>query len=281
MLRRLPEVAFGLLAVATVVGFFVVQHLKTSPPAVVVNEQPTPSAFNPVHGRRCTSKSHQRLNYRQSVLTISSSHNAVVSVYIVRDRVSGHRVVTLHTGTSLVVGKPEEFVWNGRAAGGQLAGDGKYIFRIVVHRGHQVIDLTQYPVQIVTRFPVVRILSVRSGGVRHGGARGAIALSGASSDRRPLTIHFTPGLYRRVWIDIYRAAKDGTSTRLGHIAVVIPAATFIDQASWNGELKGRPVPAGTYRIGITAQDLACDQTTWPTGFPAKSGTTSIPTVNVG
>ena len=42
---------------------------------------------------------------------------------------------------------------------------------------------------------------------------------------------------------------------------------------WNGKIHGQPAPPGTYLAGITAQDPACNQASWPVVMPPAAGTT--------
>ena len=83
MRRRLPLIGFGLLALATVGAFFLIQALKTAPPLLWPPLRSVPAAFNPVSGRSCKSVKGVMINYRQTRLTLAIRNNDTVSVYIV------------------------------------------------------------------------------------------------------------------------------------------------------------------------------------------------------
>ncbi len=96
--RRLSAIAFGLLAVATIVAFFLVQHLKVSNP-LVWHEVPVPNAIDPVHGRTCVTPAGEVLNHRHSRITIKVSHADTVGVYIVSAKdPNGAPVATINSG---------------------------------------------------------------------------------------------------------------------------------------------------------------------------------------
>jgi hypothetical protein len=85
------------------------------------------------------------------------------------------------------------------------------------------------------------------------------------------TIDFKGGAYRRVWIDVYRTDLKG-GPKLVYRFRVNPTR---DSATWNGNLgDGVPAPAGTYLLGITIQDLACDPARYPATLPPSPGTTT-------
>jgi hypothetical protein len=82
-------------------------------------------------------------------------------------------------------------------------------------------------------------------------------------------ITFTPGRYRRASIDIYRTDVSGGPELVDTFPITRPARGWIN---WNGRIDKSPAPAGTYLVGITAQDMACNSAVWPT-LPLSPGTT--------
>ena len=317
MTRRLPQIAFGLLALATIGAFFLVQALKTESPLLWAAPHPIPAAINPVQGRVCRSRpSHAHphgalLNYRRTQITISVSHAYTVGVYIVSAKSpNGNTVATVSSGTPMRASPKQgeyrkTFTWNGRLVDGQPAPAGFYYFRIVLENQDRSANINQYPVQVIRQPPHPKVLNVRLLERRSGsgtvssttttaagtatsttttsGTQGArlIAVPGPAVLSPPsgnsVRITFTPGAYRRAWIDIYRTDVAGrpelvdtrTVTRLGR-----------DWTTWNGQIGGAPAPDGTYLIGITAQDLACNRTSWPLVIPPAAGTTAHAGVTV-
>ena len=301
MTRRLPQIAFVLLALATVGAFFLVQSLKTAPPLVWAAPHPIPRAINPIIGRVCKSADGVEINYRQTQITISVSHPYTVGVYIVSAKnPSGNTVATISSGTPMRAGKqheyPKTFTWNGRLEDGQPAHAGNYYFRIVLEGQGRSENFSEYPVQVITQSPHVRILSVRrleprsssattsstttiatATGTTTGKGNELVPVSGAAVISPPhdhgVRIIYTPhplGGYRRLMIDIYRTDVAGSPELVYTRAI---ADRNRNSTTWNGEIYGEPAPAGTYLVGITAQDAACDRAQWQVTIPPAPGTT--------
>ncbi len=178
MSRRLPLIGFGLLVLATIAAFFLIQSLKTKPPLLWPPLRSIPSAINPLKGRVCISKSGMPINYGETKLTLAISHSDSVGVYIVNaGDANGPTVDTLTSGTpmaaapgpinaKLTAKDSRVFTWNGQLSDGSLATSGTYYFRIVLAGEDRSIDLSQWPIQVITRPPHPRILSVRLVGGR-------------------------------------------------------------------------------------------------------------------
>jgi hypothetical protein len=303
--RRLPQIAFVLLALATVGAFFLVQSLKTAPPLVWASPHPVPPTINPVDGRSCRS-----LPYKGTRITISVSHPDTVGIYIVSaNNPSGNTVATISGGTPMRAGKqheyPKTFTWNGRLEDGQPAHAGEYYFRIVLEHKGRSDNISQYPVQVVTQSPRVRVLSVsrlepRSGDGTTTTATTTTATTGTAttgnqgSDLVPVAgpavispphgngvrITYTPaahGRYHRVWINIYRTDVAGRPELVDTLRVGNLTRNW---TTWSGKIYGEPAPAGTYLIGVTAQNAACTQASWPALIPPLPGTTAHAGVTV-
>jgi hypothetical protein len=304
---RLPQIFFGLLVLATIGAFFLVQALKTEAPVFWITPSPIPAAFNPVFGRTCISSKGVPLDYRHTTLRLSVTHADTVGVYIVSAKnPNGNTVATLSTGTPMLAAPganqdSKSFTWNGRLADGAFAPDGVYYFRIVLEHEDHSVDLSQRPVQVMTRPPDPRISSVRllgsaagDGGKRVSVGAGSTAASATtttvtdagraakvtlpgpavlSPPHGAVRITFTPGThgpYKGARIDIYRTDVSGRPALVDSYPVTRLARHWIN---WNGEIGRVPAPAGTYLIGITVEDLACNRGSWPLVVPPSAGTT--------
>jgi hypothetical protein len=304
VIRRLPQVAFALLALATVGAFFLVQSLKTAIPLLWAAPHPVPAVINPVARRSCQSQP-----FKGTEITISLSHADTVGIYIVSaTNPSGNTVATISSGTPMraspIQGKYQKtFTWNGRLEDGQLASAGKYYFRIVLEHEGRSANISQYPVQVITQSPRVRVLSVRRLEPRSGNrttATTTTATTGTATTGKqgsglvpvagPAVIspphgngvritytRATHGRYRRVWINIYRTDVAGRP----ELVEPLPVGNLTrNWTTWSGKIYGEPAPAGTYLIGITAQDSACDTVQWPKTIPPAPGTTAHAGVTV-
>ena len=303
MSRRLPLVGFVLLAGATIAAFFLVQTLKTAPPLLWAPLNPIPAALDPVNGRVCISRSDKPLNYAQTQLTLALSRaDDSVGVYIVSAaNAGGGPIDTLSSGTPMLAAPgpahpvqtqrdSRVFTWNGRLSNGQLAPAGTYYFRVVLAQQDRSINLSQAPVQVLTTPPHPRVLNVSLVGAASAAAGGSSTSTtgGAAATKRSATVVRFPGpalltppqgkvkitstkaAYRRVWIDIYRTDVVGRP----QLVLSLPVADLRrNWTVWNGEIDGQPAPAGTYLVGITAQNPACDQASWPARLPPRAATT--------
>ena len=312
-MRRFPALAFGLVVAATVGAFFLTLHLRSANPLVWDHPFPIPSAFNPVHGRICKNPQGENLDYRSTFLNFGISHADSVGVYIVKaSDAEGAPVATVSSGTEMQTSLPGQkkgthtFIWSGRRDDGSYAPDGLYYFRVSLRNaGRTVQDFP--PVRVLTARPRPRVLSVEqtpsetttgtgtdatttesatttasatTGGLttstatQTGGSTTTTTSSGPAVLSPPsgtVTIHYTRGRYgyRRVWINIYRTDVSGTPHRVDRFAEPLGKST----ATWDGMIGHKPAPAGTYLVGITVQDVACNQATWPAVMPPTPGTT--------
>ncbi|MGC9220143.1 MAG: hypothetical protein ACP5H2_02170 [Solirubrobacteraceae bacterium] len=277
-MRRLPAIAFVLLAAATVAAFFVIDAIKVGNPLVFGNPGPIPAAFNPVSGRVCLSKKGVPLDYRKTTLTFSVGYSGTVGVYVVAaGNLGGDAVATVSSGVQMGGGATHvrTFTWNGRLSDGRLAPDGTYYFRIVFENQGRSANLTDAPIEVITHPPHPRVLSVRLAGATgtagvtttNQSSQTALTASVApviSPPHGAVRIHFTAGAGatgtpRRIWLDIYRTDVAGKAPLIARLPVK-PNRT---EYTWDGQINGVPVRAGTYLVGITAQDAACDQVSYP------------------
>jgi hypothetical protein len=280
-LRRLPAFAFGLVAAATVGAFFLIAHLKAATPLIYGRPKPMPLALDPAAGRTssCVSRKGKTLDYRETQLTVQVSHTDLVGVFIVSVATAGGSpVATVSSGTPLKTNQKFTFTWNGRLDNGRIAPDGSYLFRIALLNQGRTIQTSWAPVQVLTHAPHPRVVSVTLTGSSGGKSAAPPVLSPPHGSVR---IDFTSGAGhgftpRRVWIDIYRTDVTGKPELVTELKPKLTARSAI----WYGKIDGRPAPAGTYLVGITAQNPACDQASWPIVLPPAAGTTPHAGVSV-
>jgi hypothetical protein len=273
--RRLPALAFCAIVAATVFGFFLTDILKTAPPLVVGYPQPIPAAFNPVSGRVCKSRTGQPLNYRRTSLSLKLFHTGTVAVYVIDN--AGDTVANISAGRYLQRFQPAVFFWKGFENGGRIAPDGTYFFKLLLVQQGRSIDLSQYPITVMTHDPrapttAVALTAAATGGTAQAGTETSSGPPVLTPPTGSVTIDLrggTGGPYRRVWIDVYRTDLPN-GPKLVYRFRVNPTH---DSTTWDGTLKdGVPAPAGTYLLGVTVQDLACNPAHYPVTVALASGT---------
>jgi hypothetical protein len=265
-LRRLPAAAFAVLVVATVGAFFVSQHLKVTNPLINGSPRPDPPGINPINGRRCRDLAGKLVSFKRTKLSFYlQSRSDSVSVYMVNSQ--DEVVSTVASGRYMRVGANHRstFTWDGRAGGGNgaVVPDGTYYFRIALQHAGRTFTLASNPVQVITTPPHPQITRV--------------VVAGASSGTGPATIragqsvaiHFRAAPYKSTRIEIYRtdlASKPQLAFSFG-------AKGKTGRAVWNGMIHGHPAPAGTYLVGMTVTDKACNQGSFPAVLPPTPGST--------
>jgi hypothetical protein len=248
---RLPVAAFAVLVVATVAAFFITQHLKVSTPLLAGFPRPVPAAINPVGGVNCYDPAvGKTVNYRQmSISFYLLNQSDYVDVWVIDQR--GRKVATLATGTYMPGGSHPTrsyFTWNGREDDGGLAPDGEYYVLVrLLHRGRDVkISDSSGPIpfRIITTPPKPVITGVAPNVIH-------------ASRPTPVRIEFTGNGTRLATVLIYRRGSQG---RLVLVKSFIAGG---HTAEWNGLIRNRPAPTGTYRVGLEVTDLACNTATFP------------------
>jgi hypothetical protein len=263
-LIRLPVAAFAALVVATIGAFFVTQHLKVSNPLINGSPRPDPPAINPIDGRVCRDLAGKLASFKKTRLSFFlQSRSDNVGVYMVDSQ--GELVSTLAGSRYMRVGRRSTFTWNGREGNGDgpVAPDGTYFFRVALQHENRTFTLSNIPVHVITTPPHPRITRV----VRTGGSAGAgpaIITGGQSA-----TIHFTPAPYKSTRILIYRTDLPGRP----RLVFSFGAKGRSGQAVWNGLVRGRPAPAGTYLVGMSVTDQACNRASYPVVVPPSPGST--------
>ncbi|MGI9185317.1 MAG: hypothetical protein ACR2GZ_10215 [Solirubrobacteraceae bacterium] len=263
-MRRLPVIAFVILAAVTIAAFFVTQHLKISTPLLAGYPAPSPAAINPLDGRVCKGVSHRSM--RVSFYLLNRSDD--VDVYIV-DR-NQTIVATLASGVHMIAGRHpvrRAFVWNGRTASGTIASDGVYYIRVsLIHQGRSVLisnNAGALPVTVETVAPHPKVTGVTPNLIPRAGVSGA-------------TIRYTGSQGAAGRILVYRSDLPG-SPRL----VKSFLAPRGGRARWDGTVAhGAPAPQGTYLIGLVVTDRACNTGVFPAEHPPVAGTTAHAGVTV-
>ncbi len=263
-MTRLPAAAFAALVVATVGAFFVTQHLKVSNPLYNGSPRPDPPAINPIAGRTCRDLAGKRVSFKRTRLSFFlQSHSDNVGVYVVNSE--GEIVATLAGSRYMKVNRRSTFSWNGRSGGADspVVPDGTYYFRLALQHENRTFTLGSIPVKVITTPPHPEVTSVVRTGSR-AGTGPAILTAGQS-----LTIHFRPEPYKSTRIDIYRTGLPGKP----RLVFSFGAKGKTGRAVWNGLVQGHPAPAGTYLVGMSVLDQACNPGSFPVVLPPSPGST--------
>jgi hypothetical protein len=251
---RLPIVAFAALAVATVGAFFVTQHLKVTTPLIAGFPSPSPSWINPVNGTVCGG-----IDHRRSFVSFYLQHRSDdVDVYVVDQTGAIVRTIALGRHMRRGVRRPDGvFSWDGREDNGQVAPDGVYYFRVaLIHQGRTAeISNPSGPEPITVRTipprPVVTSVSP------------SLVPQGGPSD---VTIKYTGTDNRPAKVQIYRTDVPG-DPRVKQFQAGVQTAT------WDGRIRQRPAPPGTYLVGLSVTDPACNTGHFPLVVPPAPGAT--------
>lgn len=249
-MRRGAVVAFGALIAATVAAFFVTQHLKVSTPLIAGFPSPSPATINP-YGGICGGVDHGRMRISFYLLHRADD----VDVYVVD--ASGTIVRTLAVGKHMRRGvrNPDgDFSWNGREDNGRVAPDGMYYIRVALLGQGRTIQLSKRPITVKTTAPRPSVRSVSPSLVPRAGVPVRIRYNG-NENLDPVVL-------------LYRTDLPGRPQLVDRFQVSHKAP-----AVWNGQIQGRPAPAGTYLVGLQVTDAACNVGRFPVSLPPPPGTT--------
>jgi hypothetical protein len=246
---RLPIAAFGALVVATIAAFFVTQHLKVSTPLIAGDPRPFPAYINP-NGTGCGGFN------RYTRFSFYLLHRADdVAVYVVDQ--SGNIIRTLATGRQMRRGVREpdgNFPWDGREDSGRIAPDGTYYFRISLLQQGRTIELTKTPVVVKTTPPRPVVTSVTPNLIPQ---RGEVAIRYRGNENRGGTVQ------------LYRTDLPGGP----RLVKTFGLPFYGSVARWDGTIKRRPAPAGTYLVSVDVTDKACNTGRFPAAIPPPPGST--------
>jgi hypothetical protein len=261
---RLSTSAFAVLVAATIGAFFVTQHLKVTTPLLQGYPAFVPAVIDPVHPVSCG-------KYNTGLATISfylQHRSDDVDVYVVSDQ-TGAIVATLATGRHMRkdVRHPDGvFHWNGRESNGLIAPDGTYHLRVaLIHQGRTIdLDAAGQTVKVKTVPPRPVITSVAPLTIPSADGATRVTIRYAGNENRGGTIL----LYRTGVPGGPRLVKTFLTPWKGH------------QAVWDGTIRTRPAPAGTYLVGLEVTDAACNTGRYPTAVPPAPDTAARLTVTV-
>lgn len=287
-MSSLPAAAFAVLVAATIGAFFITQHLKVSTPLLAGTPAPFPAAINPIDGVTCYQPAtHRYVDHR--IMGISFyllNRSDTVDVYVVDS--TGKLVATLARGRHMQGGSHPVrsfFTWNGRESGGAVAPDGRYYVRVRLSGQRRTVTISNTsgpePVTVKTAPPRPVVTSVTPRFV----SRGRLT---------PVTVAFTGNEKLAVTVIVYRigrrvyrigdrayqvghraqriggrvhagglAHRTGGPVRLTKVKSFLTAGTP-ERAGWDGLIRERPAPAGSYLIGVQATDAACNTGSFPT-----------------
>src|SRR3954451_18852092 len=216
-IARTATIVFALLVVATVAAFFVTQRLKRSAP--VIRHVMMPLYVSPNgDGRKDTAMIRLRLPKADDRVTVSMVDANGDEVRRLADR-------RLRKGR-------HHFVWNGRDSSAAILPDGFYYLRVVLG-GQGRGTIARRGIQLVTRKPSPKLLSVAPARIRSGG-------------RERVTIRFS-GPANPAPLSSFSRSGAGPP-RLGARFAGAAGSTV---GSWDARSNGPPAPAGTYSFAVT------------------------------
>lgn len=249
-MSRLSTGAFAFLVVATIAAFFVTQHLKVTTPLLAGTPRPDPAVIDPVHPVVCGGRSNG-----STTISFYLLHRADdVDMYVVDT--AGGIVRTLAVGRHMRRGVriPDGvFRWDGREDNGTIAPDGLYSFRLALLHQGRTITVPGGPVQVKTDTPRPLVKSVEPTLISTAGTR--------------ITIRYAGNQNRGGTIRIYRLDLPGGPRLVKSFLTPWNGQTAV----WDGKIRQRPAPAGTYLIGLDVTDAACETGHFPADLAAGSG----------
>ena len=225
---------FALLVVATGAAFFVTQRLKTNDP--VVKRIALQRFFSPNgDGRK-----------ERAGVSFQLPKGDRVTVEVVDG--GGDRVRRLADGRRLRAGT-HEFEWDGRDDRRRLAKDATYYVRVSLREQGRAVTAPR-GIVLTTEAPKPRLVSAEPGRID-------------STRRVPVAVRFTgPAVVRpvfRVW------RTDGSVREVARFTV--PRGQHV--GTWDGLVRGRPAPEGSYAFSVTVQNRALIEGTAPSRLPPR------------
>jgi len=250
--RRVAQLVFAVLVLATLGAFFVAQRLKQSPAAVVTSLQTR--AFSPNGDGR----------QERAAFTLRLRRADDVSIAVL-NRETDERVRTLVTDRPIPAGRPVTFQWDGRTDEGRVAPDALYKILVSLRRqGRSSFVNKRVALDATPPNPVVTtaVPGGRPRGLAITPSRGSLGVNVRLD---------APGLGAPVF-EVLRT--DGARPRR---VARFAGGSGLRTARWDGLVDGRPAPAGTYRVTATTRDAAGNMGTTRPGkggrFPGRPGVT--------
>jgi FlgD Ig-like domain len=247
---RLSIGAFAVLVVATIGAFFVTQHLKVTAPLLAGTPRPDPAVIDPLHPVVCGGRDNG-----STTISFYLLHRADdVDMYVVN--AAGAIVRTLAVGRHMRRGvrHPDGvFTWNGLEDNESVAPDGLYYFRLALLHQGRTITVPGGPVRVKTDTPRPVVTSVEPTLISTAGTH--------------VTIQYTGNQDRGGTIRIYRMDLPGGPRLVKSFLTPWNGQTAV----WDGKIRLRPAPAGTYLIGLDVTDVACETGHFPAQLPPRPG----------
>jgi len=222
---RVAPAVFAFLVLATFGAFFVVQRLKQAPRPV--KTLTVTDAFSPRFG-----------NVNASIrIRITDSDDVTVSIL----DSDGDVVRRLVRNQPLRAGVRRQYLWNGRDDDGRIVPDGTYRIRVALRgEGRSVVLLESVDTDATPPRPAVEV-------ERPERATGPLILPARGS--APVRFELAGATANRLEFGVYRT--DGP--RVVGVAS-LPVAPGATSGTWDGRIRGRPAPAGTYVIVARVRD---------------------------
>ena len=236
-MTKLARAVFIVLVGATVAAFFTAQRLKGEP--AVAQVFGLRHVFSP-------NGDHVKDVNRFSVVL---HEHAEVSVDVVDT--AGDAVRRLADAATVSPGKPLQLRWNGRTDAGRIVPDGRYRVRVTLRREGRSVTVPRTTL-VDTRAPRPRVRQITPGPIV-GPVAGPVQIEVGSVSRRLLK---SARIYR----------LDAGEPRA---AAGVSPVTDTDTLTWNGQVGGKPAPAGVYVVQVTARDRAGNRGTTPATVPAS------------
>jgi len=225
-LTRSARIAFLLLAVATLGGLYVAQHLRHSDP-VVLGVRVT-RTFSPIGS-----------GPRTASVSFWLKRDDTVAVAVVDDR--GNEVRTLAGSRSVNRKTRTSFDWDGNSQDGKPALDGWYRFRIgLARQGRSLTVPNGVRLDTIPAVPVVKQVDPARGA-------GPLILPGAK------VVVGRIGGTRGHNVEGFVLRTDTVPSR---IVRRFPLPDKPSSISWDGRIGGRPAADGVYLLGLTETDGA-------------------------
>jgi flagellar hook assembly protein FlgD len=244
---RAALAVFVALVAATFGAFFVAQRLKGAPPVVELRNAHAP--FSPNGDHRDDVKRFSVVVRHSETLTVEIVDAGGGTVRRLADHVAARPFV------------PVRLRWNGRDDAGSLVPDGVYHVRVTLGRSGRTVTVPR-GVRVDTAPPRPYVKAV--------GPSRIIAPGGS--------VTFTLGHGGRS----HATEVNLVRTDLAHPRVVVSASVPGGQKSWtwDGEVDGRPAPAGTYLAQLVRVDGAGNIGRVPAQVPTRQPIPGRPGVTV-
>jgi FlgD Ig-like domain len=235
----LARAVFVLLVGATFAAFFAAQRVKGEP--AVAQVVSLARVFSP-NGDGAREVNRFEVELREP---------SEISVDVVDT--TGAAVRRLADDATASPSRPLRLEWNGRTDSGARVPDGRYRVRVTLRREGRSVVVPRTTL-VDTRPPRPRVKAITPGPIV-GPVAGPVQIDVGSVSRR---------LKKRG--RVYRT--DGGEPRL---VAELPPVTDSRTLTWDGRVDGKPAPAGTYLVQVTARDRAGNRGTAPPEMPPQPG----------